>query len=143
MASAPEITTFCPAWEGSGEDEIVSPLGLHVGVQQPDDGQHVPVQHVVLELVQHVGVPFVQHEGLDTGQHTGCAPDASAADPGGTGQHGTKCARSCGQIMCGDSAPAAPAAAKIEIAAATAARRRSVWTIERRIASYGRERDRR
>jgi hypothetical protein len=78
------MTTFCPAWEGFGEELIVKPPWLHVGVQQPDEGQHVPVQHVVLPLAQHVGVAFAQQVGLDTGQHTDCA---SAEAPVGSGQH--------------------------------------------------------
>lgn len=132
---------------------IVTPLWLHVGVQQPVDGQHVPVQQVVLELVQQVGVPFVQHVGLETVQHvgletvqhTGWARDWSAEAPVGTGQHEMTCERASGHMMCGDSdvAPAGPAAARIQIAAAAATRRGSRWTIGRRIASHERSRDRR
>ena len=48
-ATAPEITTFCPAREGLGEAAMVRLPGPH-GV----DVQHVVVQHAV---VQHGAVP--------------------------------------------------------------------------------------
>ncbi len=92
---APEITTFCPAFEGLGEAAIVKlPDGHGVGVQQvPELGQHVvPVQQVVLVqhgvvLVQH-GVVLVQH-GVVLGQHGVAGWGWPPLAPTGTGQHGT------------------------------------------------------
>jgi hypothetical protein len=104
----PEITTFEPAFEGSGDEVMVGTAWPHVvGVQHVGDvefaGQHVFVQH---------GVPW---------QQIGCA--RAAAGWGGSGQHGgTTYPRCCGHAMC-DLAPAGPATASVKIPAAEAATR--------------------
>jgi hypothetical protein len=52
--SAPEITTSCPAVEGSGEAEIVSAPGGQGLVQQPAGVQHAVGWQQVPDCAQHV-----------------------------------------------------------------------------------------
>ncbi|HUJ34018.1 MAG TPA: hypothetical protein VLW51_02335 [Solirubrobacteraceae bacterium] len=121
--TAPEITTFPPAVEGSGEDAIVNAAGVHgvaqhaVCAQQAVGGQHVFVcgQHGTIRgLLLARFVPFVPLTGM--------------------GQHGTMFDRCCGQITWG-ALPAAPAGLSIARTHSEAARDRSDdGTIRRRIA---------
>ncbi len=103
LVRPPEITTFRPAVDGSGEDAIVNAPGAHWVVQQ------AVVQQVV---VQHV-VPPQQLVPVD-GQQTmeGSAPEVAPPLGPLTGvgqQGGTIIPRSpcCGQMTC--VLPAAPA----------------------------------
>jgi hypothetical protein len=116
----PEITTFWPALEGSGDAVMVGTAGPHVGdVQHGVLWQQIGCARAAAGWVgtgQHV---FVQHGVL--WQQIGCA--RAAAGWVGTGQHvGTTYPRCCGQMMC-DLAPAGPATTKTQRAAAEAASR--------------------
>ena len=131
--SPPEITTFRPAVEGSGEAAIVRALGVHAVVQHV-----VPVGQHVVPVVQHVDVAgqhvlfegYAQH-GMNCGP-LGVAPRGLACAPlTGYGQH--VCCP-CGQRMWG-TLRAAPAGLGSAVAHSKAARQRSDdGTIRRRIA---------
>jgi hypothetical protein len=104
----PEITTSCPALEGFGDEEMVRLSGGQlVCWQQAPDLIGCGEQHVVV-------------------QHGGAACGRILAPLTGTGQHGMIMGRSCGQTI-GErgAAPAGPAMARAENAAAAAAARRS------------------
>jgi hypothetical protein len=64
--SAPEITTSCPAVEGSGEAEIVSAPGGHGLVQQPAGAQHAAGWQQAPDGGQHV---VGWQQVTDGGQH--------------------------------------------------------------------------
>ena len=122
LVTPPEITTFRPAVDGSGEEAIVSAPGVHGVAQQavcvPEDcgqqfvgtGQHGTMRGLLV-------APFVL-----------CAPLV------GSGQQGMTPARCWGQMMWG-TLPAAPAGLSIAMTHSEAARNRSDdGTIRRRIA---------
>ena len=133
LVKPPEITTFRPAVEGSGEDAI----------DRPPDGQ-TAVQHVVPDAQQLVPdgqqvVPAAQHAVPDCGQHgTYLAPARALADVG-RGQHGITvgCPCCCGHRVRG-TLPVAPAGPGADITNRDAARARSDdREIRRRIAESG------
>jgi hypothetical protein len=122
LVKPPEITTFRPALDGSGDDAIVSP---------PD--VHAETQHVDCVVPDDAGQQLV-----DTGQHVmTCGLLSAAAVPlallvGGGQQVGTS-PRCCGQMM--RTLPAAPAGLSIANTHNDAARKTSdEGTIRRRIA---------
>jgi hypothetical protein len=122
LVKPPEITTFRPAVDGSGDAAIVIPPDVHAETQQV--GCAVP---------DGAGQQLV-----GTGQHvmTCCLPFAAAVPPallvGGGQQVGTS-PRCCGQMM--RALPAAPAGLSIAKTHNEAARKTSDdGTIRRRIA---------
>ena len=81
LVRPPEITTFRPAVDGSGEDAIVSAPDVH-GVVQQAVVQHAVVQHAVVQ------------QAADCAQHAlDCTQQTVEVDPRsgaltGVGQHG-------------------------------------------------------
>jgi hypothetical protein len=129
LVRPPEITTFRPAVDGSGEDAIVSAPGVHGVVQQAVVQQAVVQQAVVQQ------VPDCAQHAFDCTQQTVEVDPRSGASTG-VGQHGgTIAARSrcCGHTMRG-ALPAAPAAPSNASPHSEAARKSSDGTIRRRIA---------
>jgi hypothetical protein len=128
LVRPPEITTFRPAVDGSGEEAIVNAPGVHWVAQQAVVQQAVVQQVVVQQVVPVDGQQTVE----------GAAPeDAGRLGPlTGVGQHCTiiPWSRRCGQIMCGV-LPTAPAGLSIAKTHSEAARNSSdQGTIGRRIA---------
>lgn len=129
LVKPPEITTFRPAVEGSGEDPTDSAPFVHGVVQQVVDVQHVePVQQVV---------PAGQHAVVGNGQQTTLEVLAFV----GPGQHvglTFGCARSSGQMMWGTllcaTLPAAPAGPAAKTITEMARKRSDDGKIRRRIA---------
>ena len=131
--AAPEITTFCPALDGSGEAAMVRLPGPHGdGVQQVLDA--VAGQHVV---PQQIGCTF-DWPALAAvgGQHTTCERWLPVGAVG-SGQHVVICGTGTGHMMCAGfgAAPAEPVRVRPQMTAAAATARVSEsGTIERRIA---------
>jgi hypothetical protein len=129
LVRPPEITTFRPAVDGSGEDAIVSAPGVHGVVQQAVVQQAVVQQAVVQQ------VPDCAQHVFDCTQQTVEVDPRSGASTG-VGQHGgTIAARSrcCGHTM-RRALPAAPAGPSNASPHSEAARKSSDGTIRRRIA---------
>ena len=134
LVRLPEITTFRPAVDGSGEEAIVNAPDAHWVAQQAVV-QHGVVQHGVVQQAVVQQADVVEQQVAVDGQHT-VAALAPSADCGGVGQHGMIIPRSrCwGQTMCGV-LPAAPAGLSITRTHSEAARQRSDdGMIRRRIA---------
>ena len=96
LVRPPEITTFRPAVDGSGEEAIVNVPDVHWAQQAVV--QQVVVQHVVVQQAVVQQVPVDGQQGVE-----GVAPeDAGRFGPlTGVGQHGTIVARSrCWGRLC-------------------------------------------
>jgi hypothetical protein len=130
LVRPPEITTFRPAVDGSGEDAIVNAPEVHGVVQQ------AVVQHVLPE--QHVP-PCAQQVPADWQQTVAGAASLGALT--GVGQHGMTIpgSRCCGQMTC--VLAAAPAGVSIASTHSEAASNRTDDGRMRRRIAENRRRD--